>query len=142
MYNEGSAVKKVFIFFGRYKIKNPFLSNPRGTNKIRKSSRNYNKQKRNITSIPGRGPQQPRRDSVGRSFILPLISYPQLVIMVMDELIACMPMPKQILLNNEALKTELICERGAFHHYLSKLGLNADKTIWVNRILSFSLFHA
>lgn len=57
----------------------------------------------------------------------------------MDELIACMPMPKQILLNNEALKTELICERGAFHHYLSKLGLNADKTIWVNRILSFSL---
>lgn len=58
--------------------------------------------------------------------------------MVMDELIACMPMPKQILLNNEALKTEFICERGAFHHYLSKLGLNADKTIWVNRILSFS----
>lgn len=53
-------------------------------------------------------------------------------------------MPKQILLNNEALKTELICERGVFHHYLSKLGLNADKTIWVNRILSFSpsLSHA
>lgn len=48
-------LKRYSYFSEDTKIQNPFLSNPRGTNKIRKSSRNYNKQKRNITSIPGRG---------------------------------------------------------------------------------------